>query len=202
MSSTSENQRVERTIHALQRGGLVVLPTETVYGLCAAIDQPEAIEKIFQMKGRKESKPLNLLVADLTQVAVLTTDVSPQTEEWMQHHWPGPLTLICKKSTQIPEAITRGRDTVGLRMPDHPFPLALIRALDKPLVATSANRSGQAEAYTLQTAKESLDSKEIALWIDGGTTHYQAASTIVDTTTTPPILLREGPLTKAALALA
>ncbi len=179
----------------LKNGGIVAFPTDTVYGLGAIYTDKEAVSKIFEAKGRDEGKPLSILISDLSEVNLLTNEVSQKAQKLMQKYWPGALTLIVKKKDGIPDNVTACGDTIGIRMPKSEAARNIIKAAGKPLAAPSANTSGKRSATKAKEVLEDLDGK-IEMLIDGGTADIGIASTVVDTTKEPFEILREGVITK------
>ena len=177
-------------VQALRRGDLVVLPTDTVYGLAAHPDWPEAIARVYAVKERPAEKALPLLVESAAQAATVC-EVSPLAERLMARFWPGGLTLVL--------AARRESGTLALRMPDHPVPLALIRALGAPLATTSANRSGQPSCTTAAAIQAQLPAG-YAVLIDAGPSPGGRDSTVLDLASTPPRILRGGAIAAADLA--
>ena len=186
----------------LQSGGIVAFPTDTVYGLGAVYDDAGAVKKIFAAKGREEKKPLSILVSDSSQVTLLAAlaggEMEQKAKRLMEKYWPGALTLIFPKKPGIPDAVTAGGDTIGIRMPDLDVARQLIRAAGKPLAAPSANTSGKRSASSAQEVLEDLDGK-IDMVIDGGACRIGVASTVVDMTGERPVILREGVITAAMI---
>jgi L-threonylcarbamoyladenylate synthase len=174
---------------ALRAGELVVLPTDTVYGLAAHPDFPDAIARVYTVKERPIEKQLPLLVDGAAQAATVAR-VSPLAERLMVRFWPGGLTLVL--------ATLDGMGTVAVRMPDHPVPLALIRALGAPLATTSANRSGQPSCTTIAAVQAQLHSG-YAVLIDAGPSPGGRDSTVLDLAATPPRVLRPGAIATADL---
>ena len=189
----------------LKQGGIVAFPTDTVYGLGAAFDDEKAVRKIFAAKGREEKKPLSILVADSAQVELLSEiksgEMAQKAERLMEKYWPGALTLILRKKPGIPDAVTAGGETIGIRMPDMELTRELIRAAGKPLAAPSANTSGKRSSVSAREVLEDLDGK-IDMVIDGGTCPVGVASTVVDMTGETPVILREGVITAEMIAQA
>ena len=186
----------------LQSGGIVAFPTDTVYGLGAVYDDAGAVKKIFAAKGREEKKPLSILVSDSSQVTLLAAlaggEMEQKAKRLMEKYWPGALTLIFPKKPGIPDAVTAGGDTIGIRMPDLDVARQLIRAAGKPLAAPSANTSGKRSASSAQEVLEDLDGK-IDMVIDGGACRIGVASTVVDMTGERPVILREDVITAAMI---
>jgi L-threonylcarbamoyladenylate synthase len=185
----------------LRSGGLVALPTDTVYGIAVALDTPGGIERLFAAKRRPPEKGVMLLLADAAQ--------GPSIGEWpetaaalAESFWPGGLTVIVpqRPDVPLPEALTGGAPTIGLRAPDHPAPRALAAAVG-PLPTTSANVSGLPEARTAEEIVQQLGDA-IELVLDGGPAHGGPASTVVDCTVAPPRILRLGAISKESLEAA
>lgn len=178
-------------IALLWKGGLVAFPTETFYGLGANAMDPEAVMRIYQVKGRPESKPLIVLVGSVKMAESLAADVSATARELMTRHWPGPLTLVLKAALEIPEELTAGTGTIGIRMPGHPVALGLVRAAGLPVTAPSANLSGAEPPTTAESVRIAFEGK-IDLILDGGRTTGGLPSTVLDVSVTPPRLIRQG----------
>jgi L-threonylcarbamoyladenylate synthase len=177
-------------VEALRRGDLVVLPTDTVYGLAAHPDLPAAIGRVYAVKERPAEKALPLLVESVGQAATVC-EVGPLAERLMQRFWPGGLTLVLRAR--------REPGTLALRMPDHPVPLALIRALGALLAPTSANRSGQPSCTTAAAVQAQLPTG-YAVLIDAGPSPGGHDSTVLDLASSPPRVLRAGAIATADLA--
>lgn len=177
---------------ALKKGKIVAFPTETVYGLGASIADEKAIAQIYRAKGRMPEKPLSVLVSSIGDAEKTVAELPKSARQLAEEFWPGPLTMILKKSSAISTLITAGKSTVGVRVPAHPAALEIVRRAG-PLACPSANLSGRREPKTAADVLEDLDGK-IDLLIDGGKTALQAPSTIIDLTATPPKILRRGGL--------
>lgn len=175
----------------LKQGDLVVLPTETVYGLAADGLNTDAVKKIFTAKGRPFGNPLILHVSSLEMLERLVKDISIQSKILMQLFWPGPLTLVFNRSELVPDIVTAGLDTVCVRMPKQDSTLAIIEALGKPLAAPSANKSGRPSPTNLADLEKEMP--EIAV-IDGGQTELGIESTVVDAREKDVKILRLGSL--------
>lgn len=182
---------------AIQRGELVAFPTETVYGLGASAFMPEAISKIYEVKGRPQDNPLIVHLADLKDLEQVAQDIPDIAYELFKAFSPGPLTLILPKSDCIPYEATAGLDTVGIRFPKTATSRALIRAAG-PLVAPSANLSGRPSPTRAEHVLSDLDGK-IPYILDGGNCQIGLESTILDLTQDPPQILRPGGLTQETL---
>lgn len=177
----------------LGTGGLVAFPTESFYGLGADALDADAIGRVFEVKGRPESKPLLVLVDSLDMVARLTPGIGAGARELMRRHWPGPLTLVLEAAASVPAALTAGTGTVGVRMPGHALARALVRAAARPITAPSANPSGAPPPLTAEAVRGYFDGR-VEMILDGGATAGGAGSTVVDCTRWPPRILRQGPV--------
>jgi L-threonylcarbamoyladenylate synthase len=182
----------------LNSGGVIAFPTDTFYGLGADPFNPNALSKIFQVKQRPADKPLLVLIHSLDQLSDLAQEVTDNARKLMERFWPGPLTLIFKAAPGLPDALTAGTGTIGVRLPGHPFTRRLLETLNRPLTAPSANISGTGELRTTQEVTSSLEDK-LDLIVDGGPAPGGKSSTVLDTTTNPPTLIREGALTRGDL---
>lgn len=190
-------------IELLRAGGIVAVPTDTVYGIAADMALPDAIERLFAAKGRPPEKAVAVLLADAAQAGGLGV-LSPAAAVLAARFWPGGLTLVLpvRPDARLPRVLAGGAPTIGVRVPDHPTPRALAAVLG-PLPTTSANRSGEADARDAAEIAERLGDA-LALVIDGGPVRGGPASTVVDCTLEWPSILREGaiPSTEIAAALA
>jgi L-threonylcarbamoyladenylate synthase len=180
-------------------GSVVAFPTETFYGLGADAMDEKAIQKIFQIKGRKEEKPLLLLVADRTWLPGLVRKIPPRAERLMEKFWPGPLTLVFEASPHLPPILTANTGKVGLRISSHPVAQALVKAVGRALTATSANVSGQPSASLAGEVLQALGDKVGAI-LDGGRTPGGLESTVLDVSGPGPKILRRGAIPQAELA--
>ncbi|MCD8076630.1 MAG: threonylcarbamoyl-AMP synthase [Lachnospiraceae bacterium] len=180
-----------RAGEVLRRGGLVAFPTETVYGLGADALDAGASAKIYQAKGRPSDNPLIVHIADWEAIERITVDRPAQAKLLSDAFWPGPLTMILRKSAAVPYATTGGLDTVAVRMPDNPIALALIRAGGGYIAAPSANTSGRPSPTMAQHVAEDMDGV-IDMIIDGGPVSIGLESTILDLTEETPTILRPG----------
>ena len=181
---------IEEAAEIIKSGGLVVFPTETVYGLGADGFNEEACRRIYEVKGRPPHKPLSLMVADREMIDVIA-EVTPLAQRLIEEFLPGALTLILSKKAIVPDFVTAGSQTVGVRMPDNEVALALIRAAQCPIAAPSANLSNEPPPTTAQEVLKSFEGL-IPLILDGGTCRFGVSSTIVDLSGEKPRILREG----------
>lgn len=183
----------------LRAGGLVAFPTETVYGLGANGLDADACARIYEAKGRPSDNPLILHVASRSMVDQVAAAVPPLAEQLMAAFCPGPLTLILPRRSIVPDRITGGLDTVGIRMPEHDIARALIKAAGVPVAAPSANISGRPSPTTAELVARDMDGR-IPLILDGGPCHFGVESTIVDCTGKQAVILRPGAVTREMLA--
>jgi L-threonylcarbamoyladenylate synthase len=182
---------IERAVEILRDGGLVAFATETVYGLGADATNAQAVAKIFAAKGRPPVNPLIVHVGDVSQAKQYVT-AWPESAERLAHaFWPGPLTLVLPKSERIVPAVTAGLKTVGIRCPDHPIALQLLREFAGPVAAPSANRSNRVSPTTAEHVRRELGDS-VDLILDGGECRVGIESTVVDLTSSHPAILRPG----------
>ena len=178
----------------MRRGGLVGIPTETVYGLGANGLDPDAVRAIFAAKGRPQDNPLILHIPAADWLARYCEDVPPEAYRLAERFWPGPLTMILNRRSMIPNVVTAGMDTVGMRCPKHALCRKVISGLNLPIAAPSGNTSGRPSPTTASAMLEDMDGKIDAI-LDGGPCAVGVESTIIDLTVTPPRLLRPGGVT-------
>ena len=183
-----------RAAAILRQGGLVGIPTETVYGLGANGLDPDAVGRIFAAKGRPQDNPLILHIPSADWLERYCEDIPPSAYALAERFWPGPLTMILKRRPVVPDAVTAGLDTVGMRCPAHPVCRAILEVADIPVAAPSGNTSGRPSPTTAGHMWEDMEGKIDAI-VDGGPCTVGVESTIVDLTCTPPRLLRPGGIT-------
>jgi L-threonylcarbamoyladenylate synthase len=191
---------VEQATIILRNGGIVAFPTETVYGLGADATNPDAVDKIFQAKGRPSTNPLIVHVADVAIARRYTSAWTSIAQQLAERFWPGPLTLVLPKAEVICAQVTAGRGTVGLRVPNHPLALELLRAFDGPIAAPSANRSNHISPTTAEHVRAELGDR-VDLILDGGPCSVGIESTVLDLTGDVPRILRPGGVTRSQLEL-
>jgi L-threonylcarbamoyladenylate synthase len=198
MTERLKPEEVERAAHLLRTGCVVAFPTETVYGLGAAIFNPGAIEKIFSVKGRPADNPLIAHVCDFAQIEKIAIELQERFYVLAERFFPGPLTLVVKKHPAVPLIVSGGRETVALRMPKQGIARALIAALGEPIVAPSANLSGKPSATDADHVLEDFDGK-ISAVIEGGRCELGIESTVLSLLQNSPVLLRPGTIRKQEL---
>ncbi len=172
-------------------GDLVVYPTDTLYGLGADPTQERGVERVFEAKGRPQVLAVPVIAADLSQVDQQVGVLTPLARSVAERFWPGPVTLVLEARPSVSRRLLGGRETVAVRVPDHPIARALARLLDRPVTATSANRSGQPAATTADEAAAALGDR-VSVIVDGGAASTTAPSTIVDVRSDVPVLVRAG----------
>lgn len=175
---------------AVRRGELVVLPTDTVYGIGADAFTPSAVTALLDAKGRGREMPPPVLVGTVRAANALVEDLGPYGQDLIDAFWPGPLTLVCKANRALSWDLGDTKGTVALRMPLHPVALELLKETG-PMAVSSANRSGSPAATTAAEAEDQLG-ESVAVYLDGGPTTDNTPSTILDLTTAVPRLLRAG----------
>lgn len=183
----------------IRRGGVVAIPTESFYAVGASPFDEAAVRRVGRMKGRAQGKPLLVLIAESAQLEGIVAEVTEGAAVLMQRFWPGPLTIVFPAASDLPEALTLGTGTVGVRQPAYPALVELLRQTG-PLTGTSANRSGEPPAQTAEEVQAALGS-EVDVILDGGPTAGGLPSTIVQTVGSIR-LLREGPIARDRIAAA
>lgn len=186
---------------ALCEGAIVLYPTDTLYGLAVDAGNPDALSRLYDLKGREQDKPMSVVVPDIASIDDLAI-LSSEARSYAERFLPGALTLVLSARENLPSVLAPKRK-IGVRIPDDPFCLALARAFKKPFTATSANRSGKETLGTLDAIRTQFgtDAEAIALWVDGGSRSGGIGSTVLDLTTPIPHILREGALSREALGL-
>ncbi|MEM3555539.1 MAG: L-threonylcarbamoyladenylate synthase [Candidatus Micrarchaeia archaeon] len=192
--NSPEVSKIKQAAEVIRRGGLVAFPTETVYGLGADALNKKAVKKIFEVKGRPPDDPIIVHIADRKELKTLAEEIPEEAEKLIDRFWPGPLTLVFKKTERVPKVTTGGLETVAVRMPDNAVALSLIREAGTPVAAPSANLFGKPSPTSAKHVQHDLKGK-IDLIIDGGSTRIGVESTVLDVTSSPPVLLRPGGVT-------
>src|SRR6185503_20849697 len=189
---------IQTAVDVLRKGGLVAFPTETVYGLGADADNEQALKAIFRVKGRPETHPLIIHLNRREQLQDWAASIPDSARKLAERFWPGPLTLILKKASRVSKVVTGGQETVGLRVPDHPAALSLLREFGGGVAAPSANRFGRVSPTTAEHVRQDLGG-DVDFILDGGPCSIGVESTIVDLSSGDPVILRPGGLTKERL---
>lgn len=192
LTDTDEAARI------LRDGGLVAIPTETVFGLAARADHDAAIARIFEAKGRPQDNPLIVHIAETDQLSALCTHVPGYAHQLAAACWPGPLTMVLPAAKDVSRVVTAGLDTIGIRIPDHDDTRQILRRVGVPVAAPSANRSGRPSPTTWRAVLDDLDGRIDAVFRSGPTS-VGVESTVVDCTTDAPVILRPGAVSLADL---
>jgi len=193
---------ISRAAEVLRRGGLVAMPTETVYGLAADAGNPDALRAVFSAKGRPADHPVIVHVPDVAAIGAWAVEVPAAARELAAAFWPGPLTLVLKRDARVSDLITGGQDSVGLRSPAHPWARALLQSFGGAVAAPSANRFGRISPTTARHVVDELGLKPagvVDMVLDGGPCPVGIESTIVDLSGPRPQLLRPGAITREQL---
>ena len=186
-----DQKSIDAAVTILRAGGLVVFPTETVYGLGADAANAAAVRKIFAAKGRPADHPVIVHLASDRDLPRWSSEIPPAVAQLAERFWPGPLTLVVKRAKSVSDEVTGGQDTIGLRVPSHPIAQALLNAFGGGIAAPSANRFGHISPTTVRHVREELGDR-VDLILDGGACEVGIESTIVDVSGGTPVLLRPG----------
>jgi len=189
---------IERAVSVLRAGGLVAFPTETVYGLGADASNPAAVRRIFEAKGRPATHPVIVHLADAVQIANWAREVPEAARRLARRFWPGPLTVVLRRSSEVSSVVTGGQDTVALRVPSHPVALQLLARFGGGIAAPSANRHGRVSATTAEHVRREFGAA-VDCVLDGGAAEVGIESTIVDLSGGQAALLRPGWITAAEI---
>ena len=186
---------IEEVALTLQNGGLVIFPTETLYGLACLASNEKALKKIFSVKNRAPVKPLPVMVSSISEISGLVSEFPEKGKILAKRFWPGPLTLIMKSSPSLSPIITSGGNTVGIRIPDHQFTLRLLKQVGEPMAVTSANISEEENILLISDIIRHFE-KKVDIIVDGGPLNYGIQSTVVDITKDNPVVLRKGKISE------
>lgn len=195
LKTDNDYDKLKAPAEILKRGGIVIFPTETVYGIGANALNENAVKKIYEAKQRPIDKPISLLVSNMDMVKMISKDISELEYKLMEAFFPGPFTIILKKKDIVPSVVTCGQDTVGVRMPDLTLTRKLIDFAGVPLASPSANISGKPSGTNLESIIDDFKNS-VDYYIDGGESKLGVASTIVRVIDGVPHILREGSITK------
>lgn len=192
---------LQEAVRCLLKGGLVAVPTDTLYGLAAAASSDRAVTRLFEVKGRPLDRPLPVLTGSADDAELIAANISPVARRLMEAFWPGGLTLVLRRHPRFRSLALAGGETVAVRVPDHPVALELLRRLGQPITGTSANLSGLPGPRTAEDVRRQLGDR-VDLIVDGGPCPGGIESTVVDCTVDPPRVLREGAVVAAQVARA
>jgi L-threonylcarbamoyladenylate synthase len=198
-SGSASEAAITDAVTILRRGGLVAFPTETVYGLGADAENPEALKRLYAVKGRPGYHPVIVHLASAEQLQDWAREIPEAAWQLAKAFWPGPLTLILPRSSRVPDAVTGGQDTVGLRVPAHPLAQKLLQAFGGGIAAPSANRFGKLSPTTAPHVRDDLGT-DVDLILDGGSCPVGVESTIVAFRDGQPVILRPGMITESQIA--
>ncbi|HEX9215667.1 MAG TPA: L-threonylcarbamoyladenylate synthase [Gemmatimonadales bacterium] len=197
--NTVHSLPIREAVAVLKRGGLVAFPTETVYGLGADASNPSAVVRIYRVKGRPASHPVIVHIGDAGRLECWAREVPNDARKLAARFWPGPLTLVLKRALGVGDYLTGGEDTIGLRMPNHPVALELLRQFGGGIAAPSANKFGRISPTTAEHVSGDLGD-EVDLILDGGPCEIGIESTIIDLSRDRPVLLRPGRISTGDIA--
>ncbi|HUN54097.1 MAG TPA: L-threonylcarbamoyladenylate synthase [Smithella sp.] len=197
-ADNSEGKIITRAVEILTGGGIIAYPTETFYGLGVDATNLKAIEKIFAVKGRNFKNPVSLIIGQTDDAYPLVREIPESAQKLMAGFWPGALTIIFSASDKVSSLLTAGSGKIGLRVSSHPGALAIVQKLKKPLTATSANLTGAPESSLASDVAGQIGDKIDAI-IDWGQTPGDKTSTIIDVTCDPPVILRQGAISREAI---
>ena len=182
---------IDSAVEILRKGGVSAVPTDTLYGLAASALNAAAVERIFKIKGRSNDMAIPLLLADPDDLSRWVVDVPGYAWDLIDRFWPGALSLVLQRSDAVPDVVTAGRETVALRVPNHPVPRAMARKLGGPITGTSANRNGKKGLATAEEVRREIGD-EVDLVVESDTPLQGVASTVLDLTSSVPTMLRAG----------
>ncbi len=190
-----EEDLIIRAARVLQNKGVIAYPTETVYGIGSNVFAAEAVERIYKLKNRDQSKALIVIASDTIQIGDLVSEIPESAEKLMENFWPGPLTLVFKSSADLKNSAFRRSHTIAIRIPDCSICLSLLKTCGFPIISTSANHSGEPPATNARQVAE-IFGDQLDLIVDGGETPSNIPSTVVDVTRHPVRILREGGISR------
>lgn len=185
---------LEQAAELIKQGKIVVFPTETVYGIGTNGLEEQAVKRLYEVKQRPLNKPISLLVANMEMVNLIAKDITEVEYRIMEKFFPGPLTIILKKKDIVPDIVTTGKDTVGVRMPSEEIARKLVEIAGVPIAAPSANITGEPSGTNLQEIKKQFENN-VDFYIDGGNCEIGVSSTIVQVVDGKPQILRQGSIT-------
>ena len=194
-SASPDPALIARAADFVRRGEVIAIPTDTLYGLAANPFDHAAVERVFAIKGRPKNNPLLLLVDSLEMASELAAQLPAPFDKLARQFWPGPLTIVVSASARLPSGVTAGTGTIGLRLPQAPIAVALIRAAGCPITATSANLSGEQDCSSAEQVERSLGNR-LPLILDGGRSSNQKPSTVIDLSSAAWHIVREGAISR------
>ncbi len=189
---------IEKAADVVKKGGVVVFPTRTLYGIGVDAFNAQAVDRVFFVKQRAIHNPLSVLIKSIDDVASLAAEIPSAAVKFMETFWPGSLTIVFKARPNVPVSLTAKTGKIGVRIPEHPVAISLVKALDRPLTGTSANLSGDPGVDCIEDLSLEII-RGVDMVIDSGKLKGGIGSTVVDVTTVPPTIIREGEVSKKEL---
>ena len=189
---------IDEAARIIIAGGVIIFPTRTLYGMGADASKPEAVNRVFSIKKRLSTKPISILVDSNSAVRSQVSEIPPSAEALMEKFWPGRMTIVFRASARVPFNLTAETGKIGIRIPEHPVAVKLVRSLNVPVTGTSANFSGSPGCHRILDIPPDLI-QQVDLALDAGTLNGGTGSTVVDVTTFPPTILREGVVLRKAV---
>lgn len=199
--SLEDGRALEEAIGTLQHGGVIAFPTDTVYGIGASLEHPEALRRIYDLKGRSPDKPLPILIARVSMLDQLSPDVDERLVALAEQFWPGALTIVLPAADHLPTEVKAPDNTIGVRLPNHSIPLTIAERAGGAIATTSANISGEDAAHAAAEIRDAFGST-IDVILDGGFSPQQNASTVIRVADGEIVVLREGVISEADLRAA
>ena len=199
--SLQDSRALEQAISTLQHGGVIAFPTDTVYGIGASLDHPEALRRIYDLKGRSPDKPLPILIARVEMLDQLSPDVDERLADLAEQFWPGALTIVVPAADHLPAEVKAPDNTIGVRLPNHSIPLSIAERAGGAIATTSANLSGQDSAHAASEIRDAFGST-IDIILDGGFSPQANSSTVIRVVDGEIVVLREGVISTEALRMA
>ena len=199
--SLQDSRALEQAISSLQHGGVIAFPTDTVYGIGASLDHPEALRRIYDLKGRSPDKPLPILIARVEMLDQLSPDVDERLADLAEQFWPGALTIVVPAADHLPAEVKAPDNTIGVRLPNHSIPLSIAERAGGAIATTSANLSGQDSAHAASEIRDAFGST-IDIILDGGFSPQANSSTVIRVVDGEIVVLREGVISTEALRMA
>ena len=198
MNLDSITKQIHTAVNVLKSSGLISMPTDTLYGLGVSAYDNKAIDRLYSIKNRPSNMPLPILIAENSDIERYTVEVPELAWRLVEKFLPGNLTIVLRRSNNLPESLSGGSETIGLRVPDHWVPREIIRELGNPITGTSANLSGMIDTTNAESVYRQLGG-QIDYVVDGGPTYGNIPSTVIDMSNCDPVLIREGGITKPEL---
>ena len=189
---------IEKSVRVVNKGGMIVFPTRTLYGIGVDAFNVAAVNRLFQAKKRPVDKPVSVLVRSINDVTSLAAEIPSAAGKFMEIFWPGSLTIVFKARADVPSCLTAKTGKIGIRIPEHPVTVKLVAALDRPLTGTSANLSGEPGADCIADLPSEIITS-VDMVVDSGKLKGGIGSTVVDVTTSPPTVIREGAVSEKEL---